>query len=236
MGPQPFGCGRLDFLLFRRPSLWLQWGRNLSVAEGDVDDAILRGEFKLQWGRNLSVAEGGDLHATAPDRTLLQWGRNLSVAEGGCSCRHSRPHPALQWGRNLSVAEGVRLPVGGRMALVPLQWGRNLSVAEGRLSAGHPPPPRGRFNGAATFRLRKVAMPGAAHGYNMLQWGRNLSVAEGVTTVSGMRSASASMGPQPFGCGRFVSDALAVNKGCRFNGAATFRLRKVASADRRAMR
>ena len=36
----------------------------------------------LQWGRNLSVAEGA-LSAIAPNaKALLQWGRNLSVAEG----------------------------------------------------------------------------------------------------------------------------------------------------------
>ena len=60
-----------------------------------------------------------------------------------------------------------------------LQWGRNLSVAEGeraavvRLNIGL------SFNGAATFRLRK------ANGADAL-----------------MASVPASMGPQPFGCGR----------------------------------
>ena len=113
------------------------------------------------------------------------------------------PPPALQWGRNLSVAEG---PGHTRQWMRPngLQWGRNLSVAEGH---GHLYCRRAvtrRFNGAATFRLRKeqghraAASPsGASMGpqpfgcgrrlstscsafSSLLQWGRNLSVAEGV--------------------------------------------------------
>ena len=34
MGPQPFGCGRERDLVIERRDLELQWGRNLSVAEG----------------------------------------------------------------------------------------------------------------------------------------------------------------------------------------------------------
>ena len=36
----------------------LQWGRNLTVAEGDDFGACLRCGYQLQWGRNLTVAEG----------------------------------------------------------------------------------------------------------------------------------------------------------------------------------
>ena len=87
--------------------------------------------------------------------------------------------PTLQWGRNLSVAEGqfecYELTVE-RM----LQWGRNLSVAEGALPLVRPPAPPTRFNGAATFRLRKAMLDCAREAFDdMLQWGRNLSVAEG---------------------------------------------------------
>ena len=59
-----------------------------------------------------------------------------------------------------------------------------------------------------------------------LQWGRNLSVAEGTKQVETLFGAVASMGPQPFGCGRTVSAQRASPPSPRFNGAATFRLRK----------
>ena len=43
MGPQPFGCGRLVNPLGVQPGeALLQWGRNLSVAEGDAPPSILR--------------------------------------------------------------------------------------------------------------------------------------------------------------------------------------------------
>ena len=38
----------------------------------------------LQWGRNLTVAEGGLPQFADPAPPWLQWGRNLTVAEG-CS-------------------------------------------------------------------------------------------------------------------------------------------------------
>ena len=38
----------------------LQWGRNLSVAEGVSVDEVIESLMGLQWGRNLSVAEGHD--------------------------------------------------------------------------------------------------------------------------------------------------------------------------------
>ena len=60
------------------------------------------------------------------------------------------------------------------------------------------------FNGAATFRLRKgQTCYLCRHVTRRLQWGRNLSVAEGLKPPILSRSApDASMGPQPFGCGR----------------------------------
>ena len=61
-----------------------------------------------------------------------------------------------------------------------LQWGRNLSVAEGPES-----PPL----------IREI---------QRLQWGRNLSVAEGSRPAENGAAHPASMGPQPFGCGRHV--------------------------------
>ena len=82
MGPQPFGCGRYE----GEPTLdkhgLLQWGRNLSVAEGSTETSRPKSACALQWGRNLSVAEGAALSAKWPPAPALQWGRNLSVAEG----------------------------------------------------------------------------------------------------------------------------------------------------------
>ena len=83
MGPQPFGCGRYVVL-----------------------SGALRACIMLQWGRNLSVAEGTSASFCQPDLRTLQWGRNLSVAEGGSSATGRLGIERLQWGRNLSVAEG----------------------------------------------------------------------------------------------------------------------------------
>ena len=70
--------------------------------------------------------------------------------------------------------------VCGMHPAMRLQWGRNLSVAEGGC------------------QLRKQARL-----HRTLQWGRNLSVAEGPNRVPKFcKPAKASMGPQPFGCGR----------------------------------
>ena len=58
MGPQPFGCGRGSPRARPPPFPTLQWGRNLSVAEGRRMRRSARAGSWLQWGRNLSVAEG----------------------------------------------------------------------------------------------------------------------------------------------------------------------------------
>ena len=160
-----------------RPASVLQWGRNLSVAEGGRPYPPRMAYDRLQWGRNLSVAEGRSAHRPGRRAPGLQWGRNLSVAEGGrrSNDRLERrasmgPQPfgcgrvrrsflkdqakRLQWGRNLSVAEGRRRRGGARRPKL-LQWGRNLSVAEGSTSTRSGCDHR-RFNGAATFRLRKA--------------------------------------------------------------------------------
>ena len=36
MGPQPFGCGRIPTAAAAAAAPPLQWGRNLSVAEGEI--------------------------------------------------------------------------------------------------------------------------------------------------------------------------------------------------------
>ena len=73
---------------FSRCARWykrmLQWGRNLTVAEGgEFGGRIRRFLGVLQWGRNLTVAEGAVSSAGDVEEIMLQWGRNLTVAEGG---------------------------------------------------------------------------------------------------------------------------------------------------------
>ena len=155
MGPRPFGRGR----------------SRESIGRGGAPTS-------LQWGRDLSVAEGVRITVIPNDADPLQWGRDLSVAEGTCStgrARSRRPgfngaatfrsrkvtpttttsvtSAALQWGRDLSVAEGSS-PNDVGASTPELQWGRDLSVAEGdgehRVELL-----RRSFNGAATFRSRK---------------------------------------------------------------------------------
>ena len=74
------------------PSLGLQWGRNLPVAEMSLSRCgtfrSRRRASELQWGRNLPVAEIRGAREASPRaiKLPLQWGRNLPVAEIG---RHS---------------------------------------------------------------------------------------------------------------------------------------------------
>ena len=83
MGPQLDSCGRLREQGHRdERGLMLQWGRNLTVAEGTPAAPGYALRSLLQWGRNLTVAEGGDVSADTQSLLELQWGRNLTVAEG----------------------------------------------------------------------------------------------------------------------------------------------------------
>ena len=205
----------------------LQWGRNLSVAEGGGQRTVDVEQAVLQWGRNLSVAEGvppPDPRAASPGFNGAATFRLRKASTAACPCAPAAAQ--LQWGRNLSVAEGQYRPLILARFLA-LQWGRNLSVAEGA-SAALAPNRYSGFNGAATFRLRKVQGAASSGGpASRLQWGRNLSVAEGQAALSDhLKKAAlqwgrnlsvaegdgsihkitykdhASMGPQPFGCGR----------------------------------
>ena len=82
MGPRPFGRGR-GYAGARRTGVRsLQWGRDLSVAEGLAGNRKTRTKARLQWGRDLSVAEGLRAADIAEGYKALQWGRDLSVAEG----------------------------------------------------------------------------------------------------------------------------------------------------------
>ena len=107
MGPQLDSCGRYSKMSDFNEGITLQWGRNLTVAEGARRSGrTCRAPGMLQWGRNLTVAEGAPTAPPALPRALLQWGRNLTVAEGRRDPTAPGAAAELQWGRNLTVAEG----------------------------------------------------------------------------------------------------------------------------------
>ena len=256
MGPQPFGCGRAagpcreaaarrcfngaaTFRLRKEPASWLccyqrscfngaatfRLRKAAGVRSGPPQNSM------LQWGRNLSVAEGSRSLKSTVISSLLQWGRNLSVAEGGSKHSTSGPPPTasmgpqpfgcgrpscekvlanrlrLQWGRNLSVAEGRVSLLTGRLDLTSFNGAATFRLRKARRAASTTARSAG-FNGAATFRLRKDATPGrllicfiASMGPQPFGCGR--AAAQCISA----RRVRASMGPQPFGCGRFAMSA-----------------------------
>ena len=158
MGPRPFGRGRyvLTTMFSHHPEL--QWGRDLSVAEGRFIFAPAARRLLLQWGRDLSVAEGLWGVRTAARLICFNGAATFRSRKGRNRSEASRSGTGLQWGRDLSVAEGdfCRERVA---EFVKLQWGRDLSVAEGaEIPAANGSGAAG-FNGAATFRSRKVGQP-----------------------------------------------------------------------------
>ena len=180
----------------------LQWGRNLSVAEGRSDRQRGRGGPGFNGAATFRLRKEPDARAHKSDRhsfngaATFRLRKGEAIRDAGIARQASMgPQPfgcgrppteidvdekvkVLQWGRNLSVAEGL----SGAAYKLPrrqLQWGRNLSVAEGYKGTGIIPAIHG-FNGAATFRLRKGdGAPPRTASTSPLQWGRNLSVAEG---------------------------------------------------------
>ena len=132
----------------------------------------------------------------------LQWGRDRSVAESRVLCRAFRASPAFNGAATVRSRKAVR-----------------IGLEKGLLVASMGPRPFGRG------RYHFFAYP---HKKTLLQWGRDLSVAEGtIARISGGLSRGASMGPRPFGCGRPLPHRTRSTRRCRFNGAATFRSRKV---------
>ena len=209
MGPRPFGRGREVIWFFVMVGVRLQWGRDLSVAEGPAagkstpvpgprfNGAATFRSRKVVW-RVLAT----------PHDLALQWGRDLSVAEGFQPSGLSWWHDTLQWGRDLSVAEGCRTrrtarPCSGFNGAATFRSRKDYGSVVG--GVGHP-----SFNGAATFRSRKVTLLVIAAGlFLVLQWGRDLSVAEGRgPRRQRRRGPQASMGPRPFGRGRHTPGRL----------------------------
>ena len=153
MGPQPFGCGRTLTVAKAYPGRPLQWGRNLSVAEGEGGGAQKESARVASMGPQPFGCGRSLMPRVRSPCPMLQWGRNLSVAEGELGqCNH-----LVVPGFNGAATFRLRKATRGR--------------PQGRLAE--------RFNGAATFRLRKARCVGVTVSAAQRQWGRNLSVAEG---------------------------------------------------------
>ena len=235
MGPRPFGRGRAEGAYARGVSrVSLQWGRDLSVAEGSQLGRLWPNRLSASMGpRPFGRGRRGTDRSRARRRTASMgprpFGRGriaISPRAGpaadsfnGAATFRSRKASyaaevqkeirALQWGRDLSVAEGMRIlatgrpPIPASMGPRPFGRGRPACPACRRLVA--------RFNGAATFRSRKVYWPDTMFSVaRLLQWGRDLSVAEGVCICHhGRAHHKASMGPRPFGRGRLEDAEVA---------------------------
>ena len=132
MGPRPFGRGRVPSIVTHAKILGCFNGaatfRSRKAAAPPRRRQIPR---KLQWGRDLSVAEGWShefelIWRKAASMGPRPFGRGRDaidqVRQGGIM--------VLQWGRDLSVAEGTRV-LPDCDSGISLQWGRDLSVAEG---------------------------------------------------------------------------------------------------------
>ena len=277
MGPRPFGRGRTPTV--RNNATATPSFNGAATFRSRKAQAAPPGRYglaELQWGRDLSVAEGpswrpdppttcpasmgprpfgrgrGIARLLAGEKAQLQWGRDLSVAEGGRGRRGRGGRQQASMGpRPFGRGRGRReMPV--LQVPAALQWGRDLSVAEGWPTSPRPttstpqasmgPRPFGRGRPQATARRAPRSR---------LQWGRDLSVAEGRGDRRPRIGARrASMGPRPFGRGRGRARGrargrvrglqwgrdLSVAEGARseaaawktirFNGAATFRSRK----------
>ena len=155
----------------------------------------------------------------------LQWGRNLSVAEGGAGVADGPKAGMASMGPQPFGCGRPLAARAGQQANARLQWGRNLSVAEGSLDTRVITDTVG-FNGAATFRLRKgAARRHVGRGKNASMGPQPFGCGRLLPRLPPPPRRTASMGPQPFGCGRRVCRG-ATSCGYGFNGAATFRLRK----------
>ncbi len=62
---------------------WLQWGRDVIVAEIATDVRAQSWVSALQWGRDVIVAEMRRTRLRRSITSLLQWGRDVIVAEIG---------------------------------------------------------------------------------------------------------------------------------------------------------
>ena len=202
MGPRPFGRGRLCPRCGKPWLGLLQWGRDLSAAEGALAGHAVGGAKPASMGPR-PFGRGRRSSVRRPSRTSPSF-NGAATFRPRKGLAHSRPNsrrprfngaatfrprkaagrparramPQLQWGRDLSAAEGRVAPMR-QVYAVQLQWGRDLSAAEGAY-------------GAAVLGLDMPASMGPR------PFGRGRCC----TMSMGTSAASASMGPRPFGRGR----------------------------------
>ena len=185
----------------------LQWGRDLSVAEGPPPPPPKSGCFYcmlLQWGRDLSVAEGlpfptlhgispGGFNGAATFRSRKAPPRRGAAGgsasfNGAATFRSRKVHARGRPGHDGNSASMGPRPFGrGRPAVSSAYSPRSICFngaatfrsrkAEGAFNHLIIAV---SFNGAATFRSRKVGVDAPTNTLKVeLQWGRDLSVAEG---------------------------------------------------------
>ena len=154
MGPQPFGCGRCSTPFPPPPIFELQWGRNLSVAEGGKPEST-----ETEPVASMGPQPFGCGRRRHGRRDPLCGRASMGPQPFGCGREEQAKDdddkkPKLQWGRNLSVAEGVE----------------RAYVCDYHEAASMGPQPFGCGRGVASYSITPSVE---------LQWGRNLSVAEG---------------------------------------------------------
>ena len=188
----------------------------------------MRAKSKLQWGRDLSVAEGVRLTGKCQNASRrFNGAATFRSRKEGPPAQNVCRGLVLQWGRDLSVAEGTLREYVTELT-VELQWGRDLSVAEGPSTAAAAAAARcfngaatfrsrkddvrglhrrhaQRFNGAATFRSRKAgsSRQGSGSG-SCFNGAATFRSRKGKVPESILCKVPASMGPRPFGRGRSV--------------------------------
>ena len=173
MGPQLDSCGRGVPCQKGGASAMLQWGRNLTVAEGRAPTTTGRAGTSASMGPQLDScgrAKSRRRARSAPGASMgpqldscgrwpgppgkgpsatLQWGRNLTVAEGSLSCESGSPKSAASMGPQLdSCGRPVLLRVDGRD--LGASMGPQLDSCGRRCSRLTARPPPHCFNGAAT--------------------------------------------------------------------------------------
>ena len=202
MGPQPFGCGRMPYR---------QSSRILPLASMGPQPFGCGRKAPTRWQRYTGQASmgpqpfgcGRKVNGPEPARHTVA---SMGPQPFGCGRGTARPirrrRPSCFNGAATFRLRKVRSEDALQKTIHALQWGRNLSVAEGAIARNAMGNPAG-FNGAATFRLRKDAPAGVFQVWTQGFNGAATFRLRKVGLVDGtLRASQASMGPQPFGCGR----------------------------------
>ncbi len=87
MGPQHESCGKQGKRSGEGDNKWLQWGRNMRVAESGHGYRSVDRPARASMGpQHESCGKAGDAIVVAK-KGMLQWGRNMRVAERGAERR-----------------------------------------------------------------------------------------------------------------------------------------------------